>query len=809
MTKGFIDAIHIFNKDGGLMFKKGLVGIFFIIVIFCNMFANISPVKIKVIADDNYPPYSFRDANGKLQGISYDLWKLWEQETGIEVEYTACDWELAQLRFNRGEADVLDMVFYSKERAKTLLFSKPYATIRVPVFYKSEINGIKDINDLSGFTIGAKAGDNVISILRENLVNNIRELNSYEDIIKAARDKKIYIFTIDEPAALYYLYKYNLISQYKYGFNLYSGEFHRTVSKDNHELLKTIDDGFSRISEEERKAVQNKWMGESLKLVDQSQIMPYLLGIGSVILITLAILFFVNILLRKQVAKKTKQLQKTLDRLIDTQSRNETLLNAIPDLLFIFNEKGEFVDFKSASTEALIASPEFFIGKNMYDVLPKYLGDMTMERIKLIRETGEIQNYTYSIIMNNIEEYYDARMVRYGTNEYLAVVRNVTLSKKAEEDRNRANKLESLGILAGGIAHDFNNILTAIIGSLSLIKMKLAKEPELYKVLGEAEKAGLRAKKLTNQLLTFAKGGNPIKESGDINELIEDSAEFVLSGTNCEGIYHLKDNVPKFDFDKGQISQVIQNLVINAIQAMPNGGTVKIISDMVRLDEANNFNLLPGMYISISVCDQGSGIPEEKIKSIFDPYYTDKVNGTGLGLTICYSIIQKHLGTIKVMSLPDKGAEFKILLPLFMKESKKVFDKKGDNMDKKKGKFNILLMDDEEQILYIGKEMLEFLEHTVDIAHDGEEAIAIFEKAQASAKKYDLIIMDLTVPGKMGGKEAILKVKEKDKTVKAIVSSGYSNDPVMANCQEYGFDGFLIKPFNLESLEKAISDVMM
>ncbi len=539
---------------------------------------DITIKKIRVVSDNNYPPYVFFDSNGNIQGIVYDEWMLWEKITGIEVEFEACDWDLAIKKFERGDADVLETVFYSKTRAQTMLFSKPYAEIRVPVFFAKDLTGIKELSDLQGFTIGAKSGDNVIRILRENGVDYIIEFNSYEEIIKAARDRKINIFTIDEPPAIYFLTKYKLLNRFKYGFNLYTGHFHRAVKKNNKHLLSIIEKGYSQIPEKQHNQIMNKWMGKSIAYWDYNSYLPFII-IGILITLTvILILFFVNMLLKVKINKKTKELQNALEVLKESEKMNKMLINALPDMVFILSEEGIFLDYKSASSEKLLFEPEFFIGKQIFDILPRYLAELTLEKIDQVKKSGKIQSYEYSLTIDNVEEFYDTRLSKYSSNSYLAIIRNISYLKRIEQERNRANKLESLGILAGGIAHDFNNILTAIIGSVSLLKMKLRHEPEYYKVLDETEKAGNRAKVLTSKLLTFAKGGMPLKETGSINQIIKESAEFTLTGSNCTCSFSLMENLPEISFDKSLISQTIQNLVLNAIQSMPAGGKISIAS---------------------------------------------------------------------------------------------------------------------------------------------------------------------------------------------------------------------------------------
>jgi len=369
----------------------------------------------------------------------------------------------------------------------------------------------------------------------------------------------------------------------------------------------------------------------------------------------------------------------------------------------------------------------------------------------------------------------------------------------------RAHKLESLGILAGGIAHDFNNILTAILGNISLVKMWINPSDKIYPRLDAVERASIRAIDLTQQLLTFSKGGAPVKKTTSIVELIKDSAEFALRGSNIKCEFNIDENILPVEADKGQLSQVIHNLVINAEQAMPDGGKIIISVNNIKIKKHESLRIPEGMYVMISIRDSGTGIPKELLDKVFDPYFTTKHKGTGLGLAIAYSIIKNHSGFITVDSEYGKGSVFNIYLPASDTES---IDEETSEDKLYKGKGRVLVMDDEEMVRDAIRDMLVDLGYEVEFAIEGLEAIKKYKEAKLSDKPYDIIIMDLTVPGGVGGKDAIKEILEFDPSAKAIVSSGYSNDPVMANYQTYGFLGVITKPYEFKKLSKELYKVM-
>jgi two-component system cell cycle sensor histidine kinase/response regulator CckA len=365
------------------------------------------------------------------------------------------------------------------------------------------------------------------------------------------------------------------------------------------------------------------------------------------------------------------------------------------------------------------------------------------------------------------------------------------------------DKLESLGVLAGGIAHDFNNLLMGILGNVSLAKM--LGSDEIKEILSEAEKASKKASRLTEQLLTFSKGGEPVKEKTSIDNVIRESAELILHGSNVKCQCKFPENLWKVKADKGQISQVIDNIVINADQAMPEGGRILITADNVVLKKGNKLSLPEGKYIKITIGDEGMGIPEEYLEKIFDPYFSTKLKGHGLGMTTVYSIIRKHEGNIKVESILGKGTTFYIYLPAV----------EGNGGEKEEGEIalplerkKILLMDDEEIVRKAIGRMLKDKGFEVVFAEDGEEAIQNFREAKNSSHPFDAVILDLIIPGGLGGKETVKKIREMDTNVKIIVASGYSNDPVMANYEKYGFDGVIAKPFHIEELIKILKSIM-
>ncbi len=407
------------------------------------------------------------------------------------------------------------------------------------------------------------------------------------------------------------------------------------------------------------------------------------------------------------------------------------------------------------------------------------------------------------------------RIIEYGTSPVsdrqsrvvgmVLAFRDITERRMLEEEMLRSSRIESLGVLAGGIAHDFNNVLTIILGNITLAKMITPERERVYRILSEAEAASYRARKLTRQLLTFSRGGEPIRSTVDPGKLLVETVNFVLTGSHVRAEFDFWEDLALIEADEGQIIQVINNVTINAMQAMPDGGVIRVRAENREVKAGDGLPLESGPYLMISISDKGGGIPEEYQKKIFDPYFTTKSNGTGLGLASSYSIVRKHGGNISASSSPGDGTEMIIYLPALAGEQARP-EPYSQRIVRGGGK--ILIMDDDENILDIAGRLLHELGYDADYALNGEVAVEMYRKAMESGDAFDAVIMDLTIQGGSGGRLTIKRLLEIDPGVRAIVSSGYSNDPIMANYREYGFRGVVVKPYRVEELSMALHEVL-
>ncbi len=386
--------------------------------------------------------------------------------------------------------------------------------------------------------------------------------------------------------------------------------------------------------------------------------------------------------------------------------------------------------------------------------------------------------------------------------------------KHLRREQLKIGKLESLGVMAGGIAHDFNNLLVGILGNITLAKLSLNSDDEISEYLDSAEIASRRARDLTQQLLTFSKGGSPIKGEVDIATLLKESVKFILRDSSINLKFSMQKLLHKVSGDESQLNQVINNLVLNACEAMPNGGSIKISAENMTIaadsrslaTSENEWDSIEVEYVKIKITDSGIGMNEDLIEKIFDPYFTTKSTGSGLGLSSVFSIIKSHNGMMSVKSKPKKGSTFTILLPALeiLSEKEKIAPGKDAEL---LAHTKILIMDDEVLVRNVLSGFLHSFNCKITTTGHGDEAVSVFKKSMAE-NPFDIVILDLSIPGKMGGietAEAILKINPK---AKIIVSSGYSDDDAIANYKKYGFIATLRKPYTVEELKTILENVL-
>ncbi len=526
---------------------------------------------------------------------------------------------------------------------------------------------------------------------------------------------------------------------------------------------------------------------------------------------------------RFELAIDISERKRVGDALKESEAKHRIVLEANPDPVVVYDMTGTVTYLNPAFTQVFGWSLKERIGKKLDVFVPdqawpetkmmidKVIAGEAFSGLETHRYTKEGRLIPVSI---SAATYRDLEDNQVGT---VVNLRDISEQKRLEAQLQKAQKLEAIGILAGGLAHDFNNILAAIVGNIDLAKYEIRPEVGISENLSEAEKASFRAKELTKQLITFSKGGEPIKVIGSIGDLVKETTSLNISGSKARCEFSPPENLWLAEFDEGQMKHAIKNLIDNAIEAMPDGGSIDVVAENVEIDSETKESSLPlskGKYIKIAISDTGIGISEDHLSKIFDPYFSTKEmgvqKGMGMGLATAYSIINRHKGHIIAESESGVGTTFALYLPAAVEEIvgkepvKRIEPGKHTVLTGR-----ILVMDDEEMIRKLATKVLNRLGYEPELAQDGAEAIELYKRAMNSDKPFDAVILDLTVKGGMGGKDAVKELLEINPQVKAIVSSGYSNDPEMTAFKKYGFVGTLPKPYAMNDLKDVLNKVIL
>jgi PAS domain S-box-containing protein len=509
-----------------------------------------------------------------------------------------------------------------------------------------------------------------------------------------------------------------------------------------------------------------------------------------------------------------KRLLKTVEQTLwRSEEMLGTLVDTIPSAIYMKDTQGRIILVNEAYEKIAGKTRDRIIGEMERTVLPE---DTAIENGRVDRwvlSDGKQFRHEFGMETAGRHRIYEAvktpvKNVEGQVVGLLGILNDVTDSRLMQEELLKAVRLESVGQLAGGIAHDFNNLLTVILGAASLAERKIEQGHDPGNTLQRLQEAAQKARALTHRLLTFSTGGAPIKSVTDLRELLEEAVLLTLSGTTIRSVFEFQPDLHTVHCDRGQLSQAIRNIVLNAVQAMPGGGTITVSATNVRISDSRgrdgpsdgeSLPLDSGDYVRFCIRDHGSGVPRELSSRIFDPYFTTRDKSTGLGLPTAYSVLRRHRGFLRFEPPPGGGAAFYGYLPSAGDvPAQSEFDKDS------RGNLKILVMDDEPMVLETIGEMLEALGHSAGLADSGETVIKMYEEALEAGEPYDFLILDLTVPGGIGGEETLKTLRSRHPDVKAFVSSGYSNNPIMANHERFGFVGVIAKPYHLDQLGDTI-----
>jgi PAS domain S-box-containing protein len=507
--------------------------------------------------------------------------------------------------------------------------------------------------------------------------------------------------------------------------------------------------------------------------------------------------------------KDISERKKAEEALRASEETFRRMIQGAPDAIFVQTD-GCFALVNEAACRLFgAASAKELLGTLCIDRIHPDFRDLIRQRILSINKERKPNPVLDHEIFLRIDgspltaEVSDVPVQFQGKSGALVFIRDITQRKRTEEALQNAQKLESIGVLAGGIAHDFNNLLSGMFGNMDLARLFLSEgnHQEALTTISRAMTVFDRARNLTQQLLTFSKGGAPLRKTITLEPLLRDTVKFALSGSTVECTFSLSPDLWQCNVDQNQIGQVIDNIVINALQAMPAGGTIAVSAQNMAVEQGAHTILRQGNYVKISIADSGVGIPKEIVRRIFDPFFTTKQKGSGLGLAISYSIVKRHEGAIEVESEPGKGTTFHLSLPA---SSAATNGGKNAAPQEFKGQGRVLIVDDERFILDVAARMLEGLGFTAVTVPHGDEAIRIVKEEKAAGRAFAVAILDLTIPGRRGGKDTVKPLLAVDPSIKVIVSSGYSDDPVMADPARYGFSACLNKPYTIEEIKKVL-----
>jgi len=536
--------------------------------------------------------------------------------------------------------------------------------------------------------------------------------------------------------------------------------------------------------------------------------------------------------LEKTVARRTAELRaanEELSREIDerlqiesrlsvSEERYRNLVESSNDWIWEVDREGKYT-YSSPSVRSILGYTHHeVLGRRFYNFMPSNEAERTKDIFNANKFCGKPferlvsvylnEDGTERIIETNGEPVFDDADLLVG---YRGINRDITLRVKHEEEKRKVEHMKSLGLLAGGIAHDFNNLLMTVFGNIELARMEIKAGSNADRRLANSLTAMEQARKLTGQLLTFSRGGSPILEATSVRNLILDSCRFALSGTAVRCEYDVSGDLWMADIDPNQIWQVLNNILTNAREAMPDGGTLWISAENVTLGETDITAPASGKFVKVSVRDQGVGVSKNDISRVFDPYFSTKIRGsqkgTGIGLALCHSIIEKHGGNITFESELGVGTTVTFFLRA-LGAGHPTMHPTGDQSEMGTRKIRVLLLEDDSALIKTGTRMLEHLGHNVTAVKDGAEVLERYSRSLGTCSSFDLVILDLTVRGGMGGRETLKRLKNMDPDVVAVVTSGYAEDPVIAEFGKHGFQAALVKPFSIKTLEHMISQLM-
>ncbi|MBN1761084.1 MAG: transporter substrate-binding domain-containing protein [Chitinispirillaceae bacterium] len=776
--------------------------------------------RIIVGGDNNYPPYEFIDTNGEPAGYNVDLTRAVARAMHLNVEIRLGPWNEIRSGLENGGIDIVHGMFYSPERDRDFQFSAPHTLLGHVIITRKEVTGSDQLtlDSLSGKKIVVMKGDIMHDFALSQGFDSLTiiEASSQEKVLSLVAEGMVDFALVARVPALYWIKHHHWKNLRICSRSLLDAEYCYSVLPGNDNLLELFSEGLQTIENSgEYHSIYSRWLGTYDK--PEFSIIVFirytLIVIVPVVLLLLVVLVWTQ-QLKRQVRQRTAELRDEIierkraqQEVATEKERLSVTLHSISDGVVATDTNG-CIEFMNPVAETLCGrTTEDAIGKpfpeifSFIDETTRRPGGNPIEPIL----SGEMlsRKGSYRILPGTdgterliAESGAPIRDTGNSITGAVLVLRDITEQQKLIETVQRSTKLESLGVLAGGIAHDFNNLMGGIFGYID-IAAEASDDPVVKTRLTKAMNTIQRARGLTRQLLTFAKGGAPVRTVSALVPFVEETARFTLGSSSVSLTAALPGDIWTCNLDRGQISQVIDNIIRNAGEAMPDGGAIHITAENLRISDSSHPPLVPGYYVRLSIEDNGSGIPKEALPRIFDPFFTTKMTGHGLGLSTGYSIINRHGGTIEVSSEVNKGSVFHIYLPSTGKPAEVHNALPAINHE---GRGTILIMDDEEIMRETVGDMLRSFGYDTILTSDGTEAVERLRQELTMNTAVTAAIFDLTVPGGTGGKDAVSLLRKIHPALPVFVASGYAADPVMAHPESFGFTASICKPFSKEEL---------
>jgi|GEM_PF-1362635 len=788
-----------------------------ILLLVCGCTLSGAEQVFRIGVENDSAPLSYRDEAGNPAGFSAELLAAMSEANGMKIEIVAGYWSHIIRDFQQGKLDALANVTITEKRREWMDFSISHAYVHGLVYFAEGSPRMRRTADFAGKRMGVLKGSlgHINALVHEGWGAVIVPFDTKEEALEATQlgktDATIFIRRLVyapwlEAQGMDWEFVDDIVHEYHFAVHKGDG---RSLEKINEALATVRGNGmFDRL--------YAKWIGpiepHPIRFAD---LRPYYLPAALALVVIIGLIVWqrgiMNRLARQKEALRASEerwkfaVEGAGDGVWDwSDHTNEVLLSkrwlemlGYGDEVSTNPQLEEWMNYVHPEDHAIIAEAQAANARGEREAFS-------------FEHRLRCQNGSWKwVLSRGMVVSRDAK----GTPlRVLGTHTDISGLKQAAEDRLVLGKLESTGVLAGGIAHDFNNLLTAIILNLDLARYNRDSSDEFLFNVDAAEKAALAARGLTQQLITFAKGGATVVGIGDMRKLLGDAVPLVLSGSNVRADLSIAKGLWSAEMDEGQVAQVIRILVLNAREAMPAGGVIKVTAKNMILDRGDVRGLSAGEYLQVEVADTGEGIAPEILEKIFDPYFSTKQRGPqkgmGLGLTICHSIMLKHHGMLTVESTQGEGTTFRVYLPATKGEVCEETDSIPPFPERAESPLRILIMDDEDIMRDTLGRTLHQMGHTVGIFSDGKDAILAYEDARKYSRDWDLVLLDLTIPGGLGGRETLAALRVIDAKVRAVVMTGYTNDEIMTNYASVGFKAVLSKPFTSNRLKTVINESM-